>query len=66
MFGIPGTIVRTGKTDYLAIGVTIVYNDCLDFYKEKIEGNRYLVDGVWRELKVRTESIKIKTSQGLE
>ena len=50
----------------MAIGVTIIYNDCLDFYKEKIENDKYLVDGEWRQLKLRTEAIKIKTDKGLE
>ena len=66
LFGVPGTIIRTGKTDYMAIGVTIIYNDCLDFYKEKVENDKYLVDGEWRQLKLRTEAIKIKTDKGLE
>ncbi len=28
--------------------------------------DKYLVDGEWRQLKFRTENIKIKTSKGLE
>jgi acyl-homoserine lactone acylase PvdQ len=55
-----------GKTDYLAMGITTIYMDNQDLYREKIEGDKYLVNNKWVNLKIREEKIKIKTSEGLQ
>ena len=42
------------------MGITVVYTDNQDLWKEKVVGDRYLVDGEWRELKIRKEMMKVK------
>ena len=54
-----------GKTDYYSLGLSICHGDNQDLFREKIEGNKYLVDGVWRELKIRNETILVKSRSGL-
>lgn len=53
-----------GKSNYISWGCTNVYTDTQDLYKEKLndEKTHYLLDGEWKELKVRKEIIKISGS----
>lgn len=37
-----------GKTTYGAVSITTNYIDSQDLFKEKIEGNKYYLDGEWR------------------
>ena len=34
-----------GKTSYIAISLTTVYDDIQDLFKEKIEGDKYFYEG---------------------
>lgn len=56
--GLPFALV--GHTDFCATGLTMFENDDLDFYYEKIEGDRVRYRNEWVELKKREEIIKIK------
>lgn len=41
----PGLFFGFGKSDYLAIGVTVLYTDTQDLYQEQIEDTNYLLNG---------------------
>jgi penicillin amidase len=53
--GVPGVVI--GHNDRIAWGFTNLNPDVTDFYLERIDGNRYQVDGGWRDLDVRQETI---------
>jgi penicillin amidase len=55
--GVPGIII--GHNARIAWGFTNLNPDVSDLYLEKVKGNQYLVDGVWRDLAVHTETIKV-------
>jgi penicillin G amidase len=55
--GVPGVII--GHNDRVAWGFTNLNPDVTDLYLERVQGDRYEVDGVWRDLAVRTEVIKV-------
>jgi len=55
--GVPGIVI--GHNARIAWGFTNLNPDVTDLYLEKVRGNQYLVDGVWRDLAVRTETIKV-------
>lgn len=55
-----------GKTDYLAFGITTIYMDNQDLYRETIQANQYLVNDNWIDLKQREEKIKVKTDKGIK
>jgi len=55
--GVPGVII--GHNDRIAWGFTNLGPDVTDLYLERIEGNRYQVDGEWVPLDVRTETLKV-------
>jgi penicillin G amidase len=55
--GVPGVII--GHNDRIAWGFTNLPQDVTDLYLERIDGNRYQVDGEWRELEVREETIQV-------
>jgi penicillin amidase len=55
--GVPGVVI--GHNARIAWGFTNLDPDVTDLYLEKIKGNRYEVDGVWRDLGIRTETIKV-------
>jgi penicillin G amidase len=60
---LPGQpFVIAGHNDSIAWGMTNVMVDDLDFYAEKInkDSTQYLLDGVWKDLLVKTEIIKTK------
>ena len=47
--GVPGVVI--GHNARIAWGFTNLDPDVTDLYLEKIKGNQYLVDGVWRDLR---------------
>jgi penicillin amidase len=55
--GLPGVVI--GHNDRMAWGFTNLGPDVVDLYLEKIDGDRYEVDGKQRELTVREEKIKV-------
>ena len=55
--GVPGVVI--GHNDRIAWGFTNLSPDVTDLYLEKTDGDRYLVDGTWREMTVRTETVKV-------
>ncbi len=61
---LPGTpFVNVGHNDSIAWGMTYVSVDDIDFYIETVhpeDTNRYLLDGEWRDMEVREETIKIR------
>jgi len=58
MAGIP--CVLFGRTNNITWGITAAITDTSDLYKEKIEGEKYLVDGEWRPLKKVVHNLKVK------
>ena len=56
--GIPLIPVGRGKTT--SYGMTTPNCDSSDIWQETIDGDQYLVDGVWRQLQVIQEPIKVK------
>ncbi|MEN8230121.1 MAG: penicillin acylase family protein [Bacteroidota bacterium] len=61
---LPGApYVIAGHNEDIAWGMTNVTVDDMDFYLETInpeDSNQYLVDGVWRDMKLVKEEIKVK------
>ena len=55
--GMPGVVI--GHNARIAWGFTNLSPDVTDLYLEKIRGNEYEVDGVWKPLTSRTEIIKV-------
>jgi penicillin amidase len=55
--GLPGVVI--GHNDRIAWGFTNLGPDVTDLYLEKLDGDRYLVDGQWRDLDKRQETIKV-------
>ncbi|HEV7896296.1 MAG TPA: penicillin acylase family protein [Planosporangium sp.] len=55
--GLPGVVI--GHNDRIAWGFTNLGPDVTDLYLEKVDGDRYLVDGQWRDLDKRQEVIKV-------
>src|SRR5690606_38064061 len=55
--GVPGVII--GHNDRIAWGFTNLGHDVADLYLERLDGDRYLVDGAWRDLQVREETIRV-------
>lgn len=56
--GIPLNLI--GRTDHVSWGITVLYSDNTDLYVEKVENNKYFVDGDWRELRILKETINVK------
>ena len=57
---IVGSPAFIGKTSYMSIALTTIYDDIQDLYKERVEGDKYFYEGEWRALKTRSEEIKVK------
>lgn len=60
---LPGQpFVIAGHNDSIAWGMTNVMVDDLDFYAEKLneDSTKYLLDGEWKDLLIKTDIIKIK------
>lgn len=55
--GLPGVVI--GHNDRIAWGFTNLAHDVADFYLERIDGDRYEVDGRWRDLEVIEETIRV-------
>ncbi len=66
---LPGTpFVDVGHNDSIAWGMTYVAVDDIDFYLETInpaDTNQYLLDGEWKDMKIRKETIRIKGGDSL-
>ncbi len=66
---IPGQpFIIAGHNDSIAWGMTNVMVDDLDFYAETLnkDSTKYLVDGQWRDLEIKTEIIKTKEGDVIE
>jgi penicillin G amidase len=55
--GVPGVVI--GHNDRIAWGFTNLGHDVTDLYLERLDGDRYLLDGQWRPLTVREETIRV-------
>jgi len=55
--GMPGVVI--GHNARIAWGFTNLNPDVTDLYLEKVDGGRYQVDGQWRPLAVRHETITV-------
>ena len=60
----PGMPTAYGKSNYFSLALTILNTDTQDAFKEKIEGDKYFHDNEWKKLKIRKETILVKTSAG--
>ncbi|CAI2384247.1 unnamed protein product [Moneuplotes crassus] len=56
--GVP--IFVSARTKNIAFGVTTLNADNVDYFEEKIKGDKYLFKGKWEPLEVREEVINIK------
>lgn len=58
--GVPGVVI--GKGDNISWVLTNVMNDDADFYVEKLDSSKtkYFIDGQWQNLKIITDTIKVK------
>ena len=66
---LPGQpFVIAGHNDSIAWGMTNVMVDDLDFYAEKLneDSTKYLLDGEWKDLLIKTDFIKIKGEDDFE
>ena len=55
--GVPGVVI--GHNARVAWGFTNLDPDVTDLYLEKVRGDQYEVDGQWRDMQVRTETINV-------
>ncbi|MGH8794069.1 MAG: penicillin acylase family protein [Stackebrandtia sp.] len=55
--GVPGVVI--GHNGQISWGFTNLGPDVTDFYLERIDGDKYLVDGEWRPLETREETIEV-------
>jgi penicillin amidase len=55
--GVPGVVI--GHNDRIAWGFTNLGHDVTDLYLERVDGDRYQLDGEWRPLTVREETIRV-------
>lgn len=66
---LPGQpFVIAGHNDSIAWGMTNVSVDDIDFYAEKLneDSTKYLLDGEWKDLVIKTEIIKTKDGENIE
>lgn len=66
---VPGQpFIISGHNDSIAWGMTNVMLDDMDFYIETVneDSTRYLLDGEWKDLEVRKETIRIKGGKQVE
>jgi len=66
---LPGQpFVIVGHNDSIAWGMTNVAVDDLDFYAEKLneDSTKYLLDGEWKDLLIKSEIIKTKEGEEIE
>jgi len=62
--GVPGVVI--GHNRDIAWGVTNLGPDVTDLYLEKVQGRRWLYDGRYRPLSIRTETIKVADGEDFE
>jgi penicillin amidase len=55
--GVPGVVI--GHNARIAWGFTNLNPDVTDLYLEEVRGDQYEVDGQWRDLQIRHETIKV-------
>jgi penicillin amidase len=55
--GVPGVVI--GHNARIAWGFTNLNPDVTDLYLEKVRGDQYQVDGQWRDMRVRHETIEV-------
>jgi penicillin amidase len=55
--GVPGVVI--GHNDRIAWGFTNLGADVTDLYLERVDGDRYQVDGEWQRMDVRRERIEV-------
>lgn len=61
---VPGLPLFTyGRSAAYSWGATALNPDNTDLYVEKIEGNKYLFDGEWHELKTVRETFKVRMGE---
>jgi penicillin amidase len=66
---LPGQpFVIAGHNDSIAWGMTNVMVDDIDFYAEKLneDSTKYLFDGEWKDLLIKTEIIKTKEGEDIK
>lgn len=61
--GVP--IFVSGRTKNIAFGVTSLNADLIDYFEEKIEGNKYLFKDKWEPIEIREEIIKIRDADSV-
>lgn len=61
---LPGVVI--GHNDRIAWGFTNLNPDVTDFYLEKVQGDTYQVDGQWKPLDVRHETIKVAGGKSVD
>lgn len=61
MAAVPFALV--GRNSQQSWGLTMLLNDDMDFFQEKIEGDQVLSKGSWVPLKKKTISIKVKDGE---
>jgi penicillin amidase len=61
--GVPGVVI--GHNERIAWGFTNLGHDVSDLYLERLDGDRYEVDGQWRDLEVREETIAVAGGEDL-
>ena len=59
--GVP--LLSTGRSEYVSYGTTSLNADTTDLFEEKIEGNKCMYKGEWKELNIRNEVIKVKDDE---
>jgi penicillin G amidase len=59
--GVPGVVI--GHNASIAWGFTNLDPDVTDLYVEKVDGDRYQVDGQWRPFEIRHETITVAGGQ---
>lgn len=64
MAGIPAVLM--GHTDNCSWGLTTNFMDTSDIWREKVEGDKYFLDGEWKDLKIVKETIKVKGKDSIE
>jgi penicillin amidase len=55
--GVPGVVI--GHNERIAWGFTNLNPDVTDLFLERVDGDRYLLDGRWRDLEVHEETVRV-------
>jgi penicillin G amidase len=62
--GVPGVVI--GHNQDIAWGFTNLGPDVTDLFLERVEGDRWLYDGRYRRMDVRTETIEVRDGDDVE